>query len=352
MRKFLCLVVFLGLALAQAPSPYALRFEQAWRLVKERYYLADYNHTDWDAVGQTYRAQVAGVRSWEELYGLLMDMYHELRDDHSTVLSPELALRYLAGGQCSPLPFKDSDLFPPANTTQAQPPSQTQAPAPAETTAGPANPPTAEPSKKETKASSSAELGYEAPSVKFTDGVVVVRLSNLVDTLGFASLQDAIRRYDAKAKGYVLDIRGNPGGLALRMAEVAGLFMRGIPWRVVSKGLGGVPFPTLPILGQPNTQKPLVLLIDGRVNSAAEGLAGALKNSKRAYVVGTRTAGNVEALTPYCFSDGAVALVAGGVLAPLSGPTWEGRGVEPDLVEENPKAQLEAAINYLLKRKK
>ncbi len=345
MRKFLWLAVFLGISLAQAPSPYAVRFEQAWRLVKERYYLSDYNHIDWDVVGQTYRAQLGDVRNWDELYNLLMSMYHELRDDHSTVLSPDLALRYLSGGQCSPLPFKDSDLFPP--------PGSPANPSPNQPDPTPQAQPQPQPTPKDTKKnSSSSSLAYETPEVRFSDGVVVVRVSNLVDTLGLEALQDAIRRYDSKAKGYVLDIRGNPGGLALRMAEVAGLFMRGIPWRVVSKGLGGVPFPTLPVFGRANTQKPLVLLIDGRVNSAAEGLAGALKNAKRAYVIGIRTAGNVEALTPYCFPDGGVALVAGGVLAPLSGPTWEGRGVEPDLVEDNPKDQLEAAINYILGRKK
>lgn len=349
MRKFLWLAVFLGIALAQAPNSYDLRFEQAWRLVKERYYLSDYNHTDWEAVGKTYRAQVADMRSWDELYGLLMDMYHELHDDHSTVLSPQLALRYLAGGQCSPLPFKDSDLLP---LPQSQP-ATTPAPNQTDTQTQPQTQPSPSPAPKDSKkGSSSSGLIYDTPEVRFTDGVVVVRVSNLVDTLGLSSLQDAIRRYDSKAKGYVLDIRGNPGGLALRMAEIAGLFMRGIPWRVVSKGLGGVPFPTLPVFGRPDTQKPLVLLIDGRVNSAAEGLAGALKNAKRAYVIGTRTAGNVEALTPYCFPDGGVALVAGGVLAPLSGATWEGRGVEPDQVEENQKDQLEAAINYILGRKK
>jgi carboxyl-terminal processing protease len=184
--------------------------------------------------------------------------------------------------------------------------------------------------------------------VRFTDGVVIVRLNNLVDAVGPSALQEAIRRYEARARGYVLDLRGNPGGLALRMAEVAGIFMRGVPWRIVSRGLGGIPLPTTPFLGRPQTQKPLVVLIDGNVHSAAEGLAGALKNAGRAYLIGTRSAGNTEALTPYCFPDGGVALVAGGVLAPFSGPTWEGRGVEPDLVEENPDKQLEAALRYIL----
>ncbi|MDW8426591.1 MAG: S41 family peptidase [Meiothermus sp.] len=317
--------------LAQSNPDFALRLEQAWRLVKERYYDTAYGGVNWEAVGQSYRLRLGQVRDWEALYRLLDDMYGELRDDHSRVLSPAEARRYLSGGQCLALPFKDQDILPAAT----QPAPSSPAPTPP---ASPAPPP-AQP----------ARSAYEAPQVRFTDGVVIFRLSNLVDVAGLNALQDAIRRYDARARGYVLDLRGNPGGLVLRMAEVAGIFMRGVPWRIVSRGVGAIPLPTTPFFGRPQTQKPLVVLIDGQVHSAAEGLAGALKNAGRAYLIGTRSAGNTEALTPYCFPDGGVALVANGVLAPFSGPTWEGRGVEPDLVEEDPKEQLEAALRYLLR---
>lgn len=329
------LVLWGSLALAQDTQAFAVRLEQAWRLVEERYYDTGFKGVNWEAVGQAYRQRLGEIRDWGGLYRLLDEMYGELRDDHSRVLSPEEARRLLGGAQCLPLPFKDQDLLPNATPTNPSTPSArpTQ----------PVNPvsPPSQPSR----------TPYETPQVRFTDGVVIVRLSNLVDTAGLSTLQDAIRRYEARARGYVLDLRGNPGGLVLRMAEVAGVFMRGVPWRIVSRGLGGLPLPTTPFLGRPQTQKPLVVLIDENVHSAAEGLAGALKNAKRAYIIGTRSAGNTEALTPYCFPDGGVALVANGVLAPLSGPTWEGRGVEPDLVEENPNEQLEAALRYILRRR-
>lgn len=332
------LVFILNLAFAQNPQTFALRLEQAWKLVKERYYDTGFNGVNWEMVGDTYRLKLGEVSGWDGLYRLLDDMYAELRDDHSRVLSPAQARRYLSGGQCLALPFKDQDLLPVA--TQ---------PTPSTPIAEPAKPVT--PAPQPSQPPQPTRSPYEAPQVRFTDGVVIVRMSNLVDAAGLSALQDAIRRYDARARGYVLDLRGNPGGLVLRMAEVAGVFMRGVPWRIVSRGLGAIPFPTTPFFGRPQTQKPLVVLIDGDVNSAAEGLAGALKNAKRAYIVGTRSAGNTEALTPYCFPDGGVALVANGVLAPFSGPTWEGRGVEPDLVEEDPKEQLEAALRYILRQR-
>ncbi|MGK0618721.1 S41 family peptidase [Meiothermus cerbereus] len=321
-----------SLVLAQDTQAFALRLEQAWRLVKERYYDTGFNGVNWETVGDTYRLKLREVRDWEGLYRLLDEMYAELRDDHSRVLSPEQARRLLGGEPCLSLPFKDQDLLPPS--AQPVPPS---------------SPPQAKP--QPTNPTPSSSPPYEAPQVRFTDGVVVVRIANLVDKEGLQALQEAIRRYEAGARGYVLDLRGNPGGLVLRMAEVAGVFMRGVPWRIVSRGLGAIPFPTTPFLGRPQTQKPLVVLIDGNVHSAAEGLAGALKNAGRAYLIGTRSAGNTEALTPYCFPDGGVALVANGVLAPFSGPTWEGRGVEPDLVEADPKEQLEAALRYILRQR-
>lgn len=321
-------MLWAGLALAQ-PETFALRFEQAWKLVKERYYDTQFNGLDWDAVGQVYRRRLGEVADWDGLYRLLDEMYAELGDAHSRVLNPEQAQRLLTGVPCLPLPFKDPEVWP---ATPASPSTPGPKPAP------PA--PSAQPSRSP----------YEASQVRFTDGVVIVRMSNLVDAAGLQALQEAIRRYEAQARGYVLDLRGNPGGLVLRMAEVAGVFMRGVPWRLVSRGLGAVPLPTVPFWGRPQTQKPLVVLIDDGVNSAAEGLAGALKETGRAYIIGSRTAGNTEALTPYCLPDGGVALVAGGVLAPFSGPTWEGRGVEPDLLEEDPEQQLEAALRYILHR--
>ncbi|WP_297854868.1 S41 family peptidase [Meiothermus sp.] len=324
--------VVASLALAQSNQDFALRLEQAWRLVKERYYDTGFGGVNWDAVGQSYRLKLSDVRNWEGLYRLLDDMYGELRDDHSRVLSPSEARRLLGGGACLALPFKDQDLLPVVQPSPTPPSTAPDKPA------NPAPPP-AQPSRSP----------FEAPQMRFTDGVVIFRLSNLVDAAGLSALQDAIRRYDAKARGYVLDLRGNPGGLVLRMAEVAGVFMRGVPWRIVSRGLGALPLPTTPLFGRPQTQKPLVVLIDGNVHSAAEGLAGALRNAGRAYLIGLRTAGNTEALTPYCFPDGGVALVANGVLAPFNGPTWEGRGVEPDLVEADPQEQLEAALRHILR---
>ncbi len=63
-------------------------------------------------------------------------------------------------------------------------------------------------------------------------------------------------------------------------------------------------------------------------------------------VVGERTAGNVEAVLPFCLRDGSQAWIATGVLAPLLGATWEGRGVEPDVVVP-PAEALDTALRLV-----
>ncbi|ADH63247.1 peptidase S41 [Allomeiothermus silvanus DSM 9946] len=327
----------LGLLLGSAwasPSRYAEQFEYAWRLVEEYYWDQSHHGVDWVAVGERYRDRLPEIKDWRGLDRLIEEMYGELRDDHSTYLSPDEARLLLSGAQCLPLPYREAWDRPSGRNTDS----------PSAEAANPVPTPLSEEPR---------ETAFAAPQVSLRGGAVIVRLSNLIDPEAFSTLASAIRRYEAESfrkgsiKGYILDLRGNPGGLALRMAEVAGLFFRGVPWRIVSRNLGTLPQPTQPALGRANTQKPLVVLIDGQVNSAAEGLAGALKEAGRAFLVGQRTAGNTEVLIPYCFPDGAVAMVAAGVLAPLRGATWEGRGVEPDLPVQGAEAQLEAALRYL-----
>ncbi|MEJ2289077.1 MAG: S41 family peptidase [Deinococcales bacterium] len=130
------------------------------------------------------------------------------------------------------------------------------------------------------------------------------------------------------------------------MMQVAGVFTRGFLWRVVTRWALPLPYPAI---GPAATHLPLAVLVDGHVNSAAEGLAGALQLHGRATLVGATTAGNVEAVLPFCLADGSQAWIATGVLAPIGGPTWEGRGVVPD-VAVPPADALDVAVRRLRAR--
>ena len=310
MKQIVGAGLFLLLSSSLAATPEQVeRFEQAYRLVNEYYWDLSRSQSNWQEVGEKYRPKLAHVNTWVELYTLLDQMYGELGDAHSTVIAPEQARSLLGEGLCFPLPFSEawSGLL-----GQAEPTEQPE---------------------------------FEAT---IQDQVLYLRVPDLVQSQQLSQLRQDFERLEPQAAlGIILDLRGNPGGLTLHMAEVTGWFTRGALWRIVTRSYGVLPQTTIPLWGPPLTNKPLVVLIDQNVNSAAEGLAGALKQAGRAYLIGEKTAGNTEAVLPYCFPDGAVALVAAGVLAPLSGPTWEGRGVAPDQTAASSEQGLELARNYL-----
>ena len=317
MRRLWAVLLVLGLLSAGATNAaYLKRLEWAWRLVKDVYYDPTIRGLDWEAIGERYRERVQKARSWAEVYRLIAEMYAEINDGHTTFLPPWEAKAVLSNGACYPLPYPEAWEEPPP---KVEPPED----------AGETEP-----------------AGWGGAEARVEEGVLYLRLPDLVAAENYAVLESAISAHDHEVIGYVLDLRGNPGGLVFEMARTAALFTRGWLWRLVMRGMGAIPEPTLPFWGTPPARKPLAVLIDGGVNSAAEGLAGGLKESNRAVFFGERTAGNTEALLPYCFPEGAVALVAAGVLAPLKGPTWEGRGVEPDF-EVDPDEALSAAIRYL-----
>lgn len=103
-------------------------------------------------------------------------------------------------------------------------------------------------------------------------------------------------------QGWVLDLRGNPGGLVDAAVEVANLLLPegNIVSVVDRKGLRE----TLSSDGKPDTRLPMVVLVDKGTASAGEILAGALKDNQRAILVGTVTFGKGVIQQVNALSDG------------------------------------------------
>ena len=123
-----------------------------------------------------------------------------------------------------------------------------------------------------------------------------------------SELEDAIRTVTAHgAKGVILDLRGNPGGILEQSLTVSNLFLRpGLEIASVRSRTGETQSyvaRSQPAL--PNT--PLILLTDERAASASEIVAGALQDHDRAVLVGQTTFG--KGLVQSVFSlDGGYAL--------------------------------------------
>jgi len=75
----------------------------------------------------------------------------------------------------------------------------------------------------------------------------------------------------------------------------------------------------------------VVVLVDRNTASSAENLAGSLKESHRAVLVGEKTYGKSGVQMPKLLPDGTIVLVVGAEHADLEGSVYTGVGIQPDV---------------------
>ena len=155
-------------------------------------------------------------------------------------------------------------------------------------------------------------------------------------------LKNAIRRIEEEAggedkiKGYVLDLRLNPGGLLDQAVGISDTFLdRG---EIVSTR-GRDPKDVTRFDSRDGdliNGKPLIVLINGGSASASEIVAGALQDHKRATVLGTKSfgKGSVQTIIPLA-ENGALRLTTALYYTP-SGKSIQGTGIHPDVRVEQP----------------
>ncbi|GAA8453297.1 S41 family peptidase [Helicobacter pylori] len=135
-----------------------------------------------------------------------------------------------------------------------------------------------------------------------------------------------------KAKGIVLDLRGNPGGLLNQAVGLSNLFIKeGV--LVSQKGKNKEENLEYKANGRaPYTNLPIAVLVNGGSASASEIVAGALQDHKRAVIIGERTfgKGSVQMLLPVN-KDEAIKITTARYYLP-SGRTIQAKGITPDIV--------------------
>jgi carboxyl-terminal processing protease len=135
-----------------------------------------------------------------------------------------------------------------------------------------------------------------------------------------------------KFKGYILDLRNNPGGLLDQSIQVVNAFVdRG---EIVSTRGRNIE-ETQRYNARPNDLskgKPVVVLINGGSASASEIVAGALQDHKRATILGTRSfgKGSVQTIIPLGANNGALRLTTARYYTP-AGRSIQAKGIEPDI---------------------
>ena len=131
--------------------------------------------------------------------------------------------------------------------------------------------------------------------------------------------------------GLVLDLRNNPGGLLNEAVTAASQFLESGNVVLEKNAIGKVAaIPVTP--GGAAQSLPLVVLVNGGTSSAAEIVAGALQDARRARLVGEKTFGTGTVLRMFPLSDGSALLLAiEEWLTPAGHVIWH-HGITPDLV--------------------
>ncbi len=188
----------------------------------------------------------------------------------------------------------------------------------------------------------------EVTLTRETIRVRAVRWNNKGDDIGYIrltqfneqtteNLKKAISEITAKVskdklKGYVIDMRNNPGGLLDQAISVSDAFLQ--KGEVVStRGRNAEEtqrFNARP--GDLTDGKPLIVLINGGSASASEIVAGALQDHRRATVIGTRSfgKGSVQTIIPLGSGNGALRLTTARYFTP-SGRSIQAKGINPDI---------------------
>jgi carboxyl-terminal processing protease len=142
------------------------------------------------------------------------------------------------------------------------------------------------------------------------------------------------RESGGKVKGYIIDLRNNPGGLLDQAIAVSDDFLNRGPI-VITKGRNLQETQRSQAReGDITGGKPIYVLINGGSASASEIVAGALQDLDRATIIGTRSfgKGSVQTIIPLG-SNGAIRLTTARYYTP-SGRSIQARGIDPDLIVE------------------
>ncbi len=158
-----------------------------------------------------------------------------------------------------------------------------------------------------------------------------------------SQLQKAIKDLSKQqVSAYILDLRGNPGGLLNASIDIARMWLnKGMIVRTVDR------------VGQDESilanqtalsQLPLVVLVDGNSASSSEILTGALKDNGRATVVGSKTFGKALVQSVHQLSDGSGMAVTIAHYYTPNGTDISHKGIIPD-IQTDLSAEQVAQLN-------
>lgn len=359
-------------------------FDDVWATISERYYDRNFaglpNGTSWESQRLTFRALAAETNSGDQLYLVLRRMIASLNDPHTRVFSPTEKFdwwrpRFVTIG----LTVKEVDGLPtvvrvepgspphragivPGDvivTVNDQPAvllvqknlrNNVAAAAPARARAfatlmdGPPDSPVEVRWKRKDGSIRTAqfkrywqqrEFGLRVRHEKGDLAVIELDAFTGQTSQNFAV---ALKQKLNKVRGIVLDLRGNGGGDAEAMTDIASAFLG--PGHSLGKFIdrSGSPFAIFtrqksPLIADRLTQTdaPLIVLTSERTSSAAEIFVAGMKAEQRASVIGTETCGCVLAIrSRHELPDGGLLDISELDYQTAAGERLEKNGIKPD----------------------
>lgn len=186
----------------------------------------------------------------------------------------------------------------------------------------------------------------QAPSLRaelLENQYLYIKMSSFQERTG-SDLEKLLKKYQEPLtrRGLILDLRNNPGGLLSQAVEVCDAFLdAGVIVTTASRGKEIDRKEASPNGGKVNY--PMIIMVNGGSASAAEIVAGAMQDQKRALILGTQSFGKGSVQSVVELEDGsALKLTIARYFTP-SGRSIQVEGITPDVVVEPiPAAGAEA----------
>ena len=165
-----------------------------------------------------------------------------------------------------------------------------------------------------------------------SENIAYVRLTNFQKGSG-DEVREAMQTLAKDgAKGIILDLRSNPGGSLEEAVYVSSLFLPTGKVVVTTKGRTENSSLTTRRLKYSDTERPLVILVDGGSASASEIVAGAVQDYGRGVIIGTTTFGKASVQSIYELRNGSAMKLTTARYYTPEGRSIQGVGIVPDVI--------------------
>jgi len=290
-------------------------FDNAWRIVKNNYIDKTYNHQDWDKWFKRYNDK---IKTKGDAYVAIESMLDSLNDPYTRFLKPEefaeqdmsidaklfgigvhiadikgnvVIVNVIEDTPAAKSGLKDGDRILKVNGKSIKGLALKDV---ADSVRGKAGTKVhlviLRDGKQIPKDIMRQEIKLKSVKYKMLDNkYAYIRISTFISEDTSYETAEAIKA-TKKAKGIILDLRGNHGGLLPNAIMISNMFIgKGIIVSIVDRNGNKEEYKAEP--QRKMTNKPLVVLINGESASASEILSGALKDHKRALLIGEKTFG-------------------------------------------------------------